>query len=165
MKRTKSTLKYKIPALIFSPLLTGLCIYAICLGVAEKSWLLAVGYFALFVMGLSLTILALWETQWVVFEENQITAKNIFGVIKSIPYEKINKVTTARQHFARLKSAPLFNRECLVVCTAKSFPKSKVTGAFNTKKAGYIIFENTFENNSALRFAYKKATGRDLEIK
>jgi hypothetical protein len=165
MERTKSTLKYKIPALIFNPLLTGLCIYAICLGVAEKLWLLAVGYFALFVMGLSLTILALWEIQWIVFEENQITAKNIFGVIKSIPYEKINKVATVNQHFARLKSVPLFNRECLVVCTTKSFPKSKVTGAFNAKKAGYIIFENTFENNSALRLAYKKATGRDLEIK
>lgn len=40
-----------------------------------------------------------------------------------------------------------------------------ITGAFNAKKAGYIIFENTLENNSALRFAYKKATGRDLEIK
>lgn len=165
MKRTKSTLKYKILALIFNPLLTGICIYAICLGVAEKSWLITASYFVLFAVGLSLTILALWEIQWVVFEENQITAKNIFGVIKSIPYEKINKVTTARQHFARLKSAPLFNRECLVVCTAKSFPKSKVTGAFNTKKAGYIIFENTFENNIALRLAYKKATGRDLEIK
>ena len=68
-------------------------------------------------------------------------------------------------HFKIQKSVSLFNRECLVVCTAKSFPKSKVTGAFNAKKAGYIIFENTLENNSALRFAYKKATGRDLEIK
>ena len=165
MKRTKSTLKYKIPALIFYPLLTGLCIYAICLGIAEKLWLLAVGYFTFFVVGLSLTILALWEIQWVVFEENQITAKNLFGIIKSIPYEKINKVATVNKSFARLKSAPVFNRECLVICSAKSFPKSKVTGAFNTKKAGYIIFENTFENNSALRLAYKKATGRDLEIK
>lgn len=165
MEKTKSTLKYKIPALIFNPLLTGFCIYAIYLGIAEKLWLLAVVYFAIFVVGLSSTIIALWETQWVVFEENQITAKNLFGVIKSIPYEKINKVATARRHFAMLTSVSLFNRECLVVCTAKSFPKSKVTGAFNTKKAGYIIFENTFENNIALRLAYKKATGRDLEIK
>lgn len=165
MERTKSTLKYKIPALIFHPLLTGLCIYAICLGIAEKSWLITASYFVLFVVGFSLTILALWEIQWVVFEEHQITAKNIFGVIKSISYEKINKATTVNKSFAKLKSAPVFNRECLVICTTKSFPKSKITGAFNAKKAGYIIFENTFENNSALRLAYKKATGRDLEIK
>ena len=165
MKKTKSTLKYKIPALIFCPLLTGFCIYAICLGVAEKSWLITAGYFALFTAGLSLTVLALWEIQWIVFEEKQITAKNLFGVIKTIPYEKIKKVTTVNKHFASLKRTPLFNRECLVVCTAKSFIKSKVNEAFNTKKAGYIIFENTLENNNALRLAYKKATGQDLEIK
>ncbi len=163
-KKSKSTLKYKILSLIFSFSLTCLCGYAIYLGIKEYDTLLILLPSLFFLLSSFYFTISLYNVQWIVFSEDCISAFNIFGLIKKIPYKNIKKIIFLNLSFESIKSLNIMYRECVAICELKSALKGSIDSAYNNKKQRFIVFECTNENLENFYKYYKDAMGTLPEI-
>ena len=110
--------------------------YIIIKDIKKSDVLPIILYFIFLIMFIGLALMDLYQIQWVEIDDNNIVAKNIFGVIRKIEIRKIKKAYIDNVAIVSFKHFEI-RKKYLVLSTNKSLVKADVD-AYNHKKKKYI---------------------------
>lgn len=92
----------------------------------------------------------LWDIQWINIDNENVCARNIFGIIKKI---NLSSIQTIKERNARAWGIKMHSTyyPCIVISSCKTI--NTVKDSYNHKKSNYIIFPNTNDNLQTIQDA------------
>ena len=130
----------------------------------EKEWIGVIFYLLLLIVKICLFWVSLINIQWTILCNDKIVVKHIFGIIKEIEYEDINKAFKANATIFSLKTLGIHG-PYIVLSRYKSLQKSQIGDAYNRRKYKYLIIPFSTNVETTIKVKYKSSMGVDLEFK
>ncbi len=165
----KTNIKYAIMKLLFwiivlAVSLIGLIVTLADIGEAYAYAWGAIGLGIIFLISVTMLLIAAQNMQWFDIADGYITVHSPFGIVKRVQLSDIKKAFKTKASGYNIKALSM-NRVHIVLCLKKSITKSSISDAYNRKKNPYIIIPYTTQAENFICSAYNKACEHELIIK